>query len=163
MLIRKAAIEDAPAIAEIYNWYIANTTVTFAVDPVTVIEVADHIRETLQEYDWIVAEVDNSIAGYANYGQFRKRAAYHHTVEGSIYVSQAHIGKGIGTTLFEGLLRSARGRGFREMIGVVALPNPASIALQRKLGFVEIGVLKNVGCKFEKYIDVSIWQKSLCE
>ncbi len=52
-------------------------------------------------------------------------------------------------------------RGFREMIGVIALPNPASIALQHKLGFAEVGVLKNVGCKFGRYIDVSIWQKSL--
>jgi L-amino acid N-acyltransferase YncA len=112
----------------------------------------ERIQEKLRKYDWLVGEVNQEIVGYAYYGSFRPRAAYGHTVESTIYLSQASIGKGFGKPLY---------RNYRELIGGIALPNPQSLALHRKLGFVEVGVLKNVGHKFGKYIDVAFWQMSI--
>lgn len=161
MQIRQAAVEDAGRVAEIYNGYVLHTTITFENQAVPVEEMARRIREKLGSYDWIVAEVEQTVVGYAYYGSFRPRPAYAHTVETTLYLAPGYTGQGLGTQLYEHLIESIRRGGFRELIGVVALPNPASIALHRKMGFVEAGLLKNVGYKFGRYLDVSFWQKSL--
>ena len=82
-------------------------------------------------------------------------------MESTIYRSQENIGQGFGRTLYTRLLESLQNRSFREVVGVIALPNLQSIALHRKVGFAEVGVLKSVGYKFGKYIDVGIWQVSI--
>ncbi len=161
MNIRQATEEDAGVIAEIYNWYILNTIITFETDPVSPEEMKKRIQEKIIKHDWLVGELNQEIIGYAYYGSFRARAAYNHTVESTIYLSQKSIGKGFGKVLYSNLIKSAKGRGFRELIGIIALPNPESIALHKKIGFEEVGVLRNVGYKFERYIDVGIWQMSV--
>jgi L-amino acid N-acyltransferase YncA len=105
--------------------------------------------------------VNQQVIGYAYYGSFRTRVAYHHTVESTIYLSPESAGKGFGRSLYAKLIESVRDHGFREVIGVIALPNPQSIALHRKMGFAEAGVLKTVGHKFKKCIDVGLWQLSV--
>lgn len=152
---------DAERIAEIYNWYVLHTVVTFETTAVTPTEMQQRIREKLADYDWIVGEREEQIIGYAYYGAFRARAAYRQTVESTVYLSPEAIGKGFGKSLYAALLESATRRDVREVIGVIALPNPASIALHRTLGFDEVGVLRGVGCKFGQYIDVGLWQRSL--
>jgi phosphinothricin acetyltransferase len=161
MQTRRATAGDAERIAEIYNWYILNTIITFETDVVSSQEMERRIQEKLINHDWLVGEVNQEIIGYAYYGSFRTRVAYHHTVESTIYLAQENLGKGFGRILYATLLESAKGRGFREVIGLIALPNPQSIALHQALGFVEVGVLKRVGCKFERDIDVGLWQLSL--
>jgi phosphinothricin acetyltransferase len=148
-------------IAEIYNWYVLNTIITFEIAVVSPPDVARRIQEKLSTHDWLVAEVNEAICGYAYYGPFRPRAAYQHTVESTIYLAQGRIGQGFGRALYIQMLESVRNHGFREVVGVIALPNPQSIALHRKVGFVEVGVLKNVGYKFGTYIDVALWQRSV--
>ena len=160
MHIRQATAGDAARIAEIYNWYILNTIITFETDVVSPQEMTNRIQEKTINHDWLVGEVNQEVLGYAYYGPFRARAAYNHTVESTIYLSQESMGKGFGRALYTKLLESVKTRGFREVIGVIALPNPQSVALHRKMGFEVVGVLKGVGYKFGRYIDVAIWQMS---
>ena len=161
MYMRPVTAGDAERIAEIYNWYVLNTIITFETDVVSPQEMTKRIQENLINHDWLVGEVNQKVVGYAYYGPFRARAAYNHTVESTIYLSQGSMGKGFGRTLYAQLLQSVKDRGFREAIGVIALPNPQSIALHRAMGFAEVGVLKRVGYKFERYIDVGLWQLSV--
>ena len=161
MHMRQATAGDADRLAEIYNWYILNTIITFETDVVSPQEMTKRIQEKLSHHDWLVGEANQEVIGYAYYGSFRTRAAYHHTVESSIYLSQESIGKGFGRALYTQLLESVKSQGFREVIGVISLPNPQSIALHRAMGFTEVGVLKRVGYKFGRYIDDGIWQLSV--
>lgn len=163
MQMRRATAGDAERIAEIYNWYILHTIITFETDVVSPQEMKNRIQEKSITHDWLVGEVNQEIIGYAYYGPFRARAAYHHTVESTIYLAQESIGQGFGRALYAQLLESVKSRGFREVVGVIALPNPQSIALHKALGFEEVGVLKKVGYKFGRYIDVSLWQMSMVQ
>jgi L-amino acid N-acyltransferase YncA len=161
MHIRRATAGDAERIAEIYNWYILNAINTFETEVVSPQEMTKRIQEKLLKHDWLVGEVNQEVIGYAYYGPFRPRAAYHHTVESTIYLAQNSTGLGFGRTLYVQLLESLRSRGFREVVGVIALPNPRSIALHKAIGFTQVGMLKRVGYKFERYIDVGFWQLSV--
>lgn len=159
--IRRAAEPDAPRIADIYNWYVLNTAITFETEAVTLDEMRRRISEKIATHDWLVAEVNREIVGYAYYGSFRPRAAYFHTVESTIYISQESTGQGIGATLYSSLIRSAVEKRFREMIGVIALPNESSVRLHSRLGFREAGRFQSVGQKFGNFIDVAFWQRSV--
>lgn len=161
MNIRQVKDDDIAKITEIYNWYILNTTITFEVEAISPLDMKQRVQEKVEKYDWLVGELDREIVGYAYYGAFRSRSAYNHTVESTIYLAKENIGKGFGKPLYGALVKSAKEYGFRELIGVIALPNQGSTILHQKLGFEEIGVLKKVGYKFDRYIDVGIWQKSL--
>ena len=161
MHIRRATAGDAARIAEIYNWYILNTIITFETEVISPQEMTHRIQDKLPTHDWLVGEVDQGLIGYAYYEPFRSRAAYQHTVESTIYLAQESVGHGFGKALYPQLLESIRSHGFREVVGVIALPNPQSIALHSKVGFTEIGILKNVGYKFGQYIDVALWQMSV--
>ena len=161
MNIRQVQDKDIARITEIYNWYILNTTITFEIEAISSLEMKKRIQEKVEKYDWLVGEFNQEIIGYAYYGSFRPRPAYNHTVESTIYLAQESIGKGFGKPLYSELTQLAKERGFRELIGVIALPNKGSTLLHQKLGFEETGVLKKVGYKFDQYIDVGIWQKSM--
>ena len=161
MDIRRVTVDDAECIAEIYNGYVLNTIITFETELVSQQDVRQRIQGILLAHDWLVGEVHQTICGYAYYDPFRTRAAYQHTVESTIYLAQENIGQSFGRALYAQLLESVYSHGYREVVGVIALPNPQSIALHRKVGFVEVGVLRNVGYKFGKYIDVALWQLSV--
>ncbi|MBI4927323.1 MAG: N-acetyltransferase family protein [Anaerolineae bacterium] len=161
LTIRTATGADAVAFCAIYNPYVRNTTISFETQPVDEAEMRRRIQEKQQRHAWLAAEVDGQIAGYAYYGPFRPRPAYDHTVESAIYIAGHQAGKGYGRLLYTALIDSAYLRGYREMIAVIALPNPASLALHLALGFREVGVLQHVGRKFDCDVDVCLWQKSL--
>lgn len=161
--IRRAVPADAAAIAEIYNGYVEKTVISFETEPVPVAEMAQRVADRLSRYDWLVAERQGRLIGYAYYGQFRTRAAYDHVVESTVYIAGDALGLGLGRRLYAELIQSARDKGFREIIGVIALPNDASEQLHERMGFVRVGHLPRVGYKFGRYIDVSFWQWSLPE
>ena len=123
--------------------------------------MTNRIRSKTAKYDWFVAEEEGMIAGYSYYGEFRTRAAYDHTVESTVYVSETRKRRGIGGALYDRLIDSAKNKGFREMIAVIALPNSESVALHEKKAFREVGVFNAIGYKFGEYIDVVFMQKSL--
>lgn len=160
-VIRRASEADAAAISRIYNSYVLHSITTFETDAVGPEDMRKRIQEKLDRYDWVIGELNEEVIGYAYYGPFRPRPAYRHTAESTIYVAEGNQGNGFGKKLYAALLKSAGQKDFRELIGVIALPNAASVSLHAALGFKEMGILRRVGYKFGAYIDVALWQNSL--
>lgn len=156
--IRSATPADAAGVAEIYNWYIANTVITFEVDPVPAGEMAQRIETVLAAHDWLLLERGGELLGYAYAGRYHARAAYRFSAESTIYLRHGLEGQGLGTRLYSELVRRCFARGYRTLIGGIALPNDASVRLHEKLGFAKVSHLKRVGFKFERWIDVGHWQ-----
>jgi L-amino acid N-acyltransferase YncA len=157
-MIRNARPEDAEAICGIYNHYVLKSTITFEEEPVSVAVMRERILEVTRNLPWIVDMEEGTITGYAYAYPWKIRSAYRHTVESGIYLHGEFTGKGIGTRLYGELLRLLKEEAFHAVIGGIALPNPASIALHEKLGFVNIGRFREVGFKFGKWIDVGYWE-----
>lgn len=161
VMIRPASAVDAAAAAEIYNHHVNGTVVTFEEEPVAVAEMMRRIAEVSARYPWLIAEVAGAVAGYAYASAWKPRSAYRFTVETSIYIAAAWTGRGVGTLLYPALLARLESAGFRSAIGGIALPNPASVALHERLGFVPIGRLRSVGWKLGRWVDVGYWQRDL--
>jgi phosphinothricin acetyltransferase len=157
--VRPATPADAAAVAEIYNWYVVNTVITFEVDPVPAEEMAKRMEAVLATHEWLVLERGGELLGYAYAGRWNARAAYRHTAESTIYLRDGLGGQGLGTALYGELLRRVFARDVRSLLGGIALPNDASVRLHEKLGFVKASHLKRIGFKFGRWIDVGHWQR----
>ena len=160
-VIRLATTADAPAICAIYNHYVEHTFVTFEETPVTPAAMAERIADIQRTHVWYVACLDDVVAGYAYAGAWRTRSAYRFTVEATVYLDHERTRQGLGRTLYERLLADLRELGFRSALGGIALPNDASIALHERMGFVKVAHLREVGFKFNRWIDVAYWQRAL--
>jgi len=159
MNIRPATEKDAQALSDIYNPYILATHITAEATPVTPEEFAGRIRKVLEGgYPYLVAEDGERILGYAYAGAFRPRVCYHHTAEAAIYLDQKAAGRGIGTLLYGTLLAELQRLGFHAVIGVIPIPNPASEALQKKMGFKKVAHFSEVVHKFDRWFDVGYWE-----
>ena len=156
--IRMATAADAAGVADIYNWYIANTVVSFEEEPVPPSEMARRIETVLAAHDWLLLERGSELLGYAYAGRYHARAAYRWSAESTIYLRHGLEGQGLGTTLYAELIRRCFARDYRQLIGGIALPNDASVRLHEKLGYVKVSHLRNIGFKFERWIDVGHWQ-----
>jgi L-amino acid N-acyltransferase YncA len=160
--IRPAQAGDAPAIAAIYAFHVANGTASFDTVPRSEIETAARIADCAgRGWPFLAAELDGAVVGYAYATQFRDRPAYASTCENSIYVSPAHVGQGIGRALLSALIQAAEQAGFRQMIAVIGGAEPASVALHRQAGFVEAGRMRSVGRKFGRWHDTLYMQLAL--
>lgn len=158
-MIRPATKTDADAIARIYNHYVLNTTITFEEKAVTVEDIVDRIAEVeSNSLLWLVAEQDGQVVGYAYASKWKGRCAYRYSVESSVYVAQGHGGRGIGTKLYEALLPQLKDKGIHAVIGGIVLPNPSSIALHEKFGMTQVAHFKEVGYKFNQWLDVGYWE-----
>ena len=157
-MIRLAQATDAAAIIAIYNHYITTSIISFEEEPVPVQEMVRRIEDVNNSYAWYVYEHEGKIAGYAYATAWRARCAYRLSVESSVYVSKDYPKLGIGSRLYRHLLDDLKNRGISVVIGGVALPNPASIALHEKFGFEKVAHFKKVGRKFDQWIDVGYWQ-----
>lgn len=157
-MIRDASADDAPAICAIYNHYATDTIVTFEERPVTTTEMQSRMAAVLERLPWLVLECDGTVAGYAYASPWKARSGYRFTVESSIYLAPAHIGRGFGSALYRSLLGNLRTRNIHCVIGGAALPNPASVALHEKLGFTKTAHFRENGFKFGRWIDVGYWQ-----
>jgi phosphinothricin acetyltransferase len=156
--IRPATGGDAAAVADVYNWYVRHTVVSFEEEPVSAEEMQRRIESISTEYDWLVLERDDAVLGYAYAGPFRPRPAYRSSAESTIYLRHGLEGQGLGRGLYRELIDRTLARGFRTLIGGIALPNEASTRLHEKLGFEKVGHLRAVGRKFDRWIDVGYWQ-----
>lgn len=157
-MIRKVKLEDAKQIAEIYNYYILNTIVTFEETSVSKEEMKRRIITVNSKFPWLVYESEGEIKGYAYGSEWKSRCAYKYSLESSVYLKHGETGKGIGSRLYEELLEQLRTLDFHTVIGGISLPNEQSIALHEKLGFKKIAQFHEVGYKFEKWIDVGYWE-----
>jgi L-amino acid N-acyltransferase YncA len=160
--IRNAVASDAAALAAIYNHYVTETHVTFEVDAVSVPEMADRLRDTGAEaLPWLIAESEGRVVGYACASKWKGRCAYRFSAEIAVYVHCDRGGRGIGSALYERLLPTLAERGIHTVLGGIALPNEASIALHEKFGMEKVAQLREVGFKLGRWIDVGYWQRIL--
>jgi L-amino acid N-acyltransferase YncA len=157
-MIRYAKTDDAAEICEIYNHYVLGTTITFEEEPVSTDEMAQRIAETLQSLPWLVWDQDESLQGFCYASKWKGRCAYRHSVESTVYVRADSIGRRIGSQLYRALLDELRQRKFHTVIGGIALPNDASVALHEKLEFEKVAQFREVGNKFDRWTDVGYWQ-----
>jgi L-amino acid N-acyltransferase YncA len=161
-MIRAATESDARAIADIYNYYIANSVVTFEELTVSQNDIFERIQKvTGSDLPWLVAEDEGAVIGYAYAGKWNVRSAYRHTVETTVYLSNSSVSKGWGTKLYTALFDNLRHNLIHVVIGGITLPNPASIALHEKFGMKKVAHFKAVGYKFGQWLDVGYWQTEL--
>lgn len=161
-MIRNVCKDDADIIAEIYNYYIDKTVITFEEEKVPGSEILSRIEGVEKlGLPWIVATDGTSILGYAYAAKWRDRSAYRFSVESTVYLDKDAQGRGIGSALYEALLDELRTRDVNVVIGGITLPNEASVALHEKVGMKKVAHFENVGYKFDQWYDVGYWQLSL--
>ena len=148
-------------MADIYNPFILGTTITFEEEAITPQEMASRVRAVLPALPWLVIEVHGAVVGYAYATPWKTRSAYRRTVESAIYVAPSQAGQGLGTRLYEALLGALQQLGIHAVLGGIALPNEASVALHERLGFEKVGQLRQVGWKLQRWVDVGYWEKRL--
>jgi L-amino acid N-acyltransferase YncA len=162
LTVRSARAEDALQVSEIYNHYIQTSTITFEEEPVSAAEMAARILEIQSlSYPWLVATAANDVLGYAYASKWKARAAYKHSSEITVYVRPGQERAGVGSALYQQLLPALKASGVRAAIGGVALPNDASVRLHEKFGFEKCAHFREVGFKFNRWIDVAYWQRIL--
>lgn len=162
--LRDAEPKDIPSVLEIYNHYVTHTVVTFDDEPMSLAQMRSRLEHTRKlGYPWLVAvSPSGQILGYASVFPWQQRAAFRRTVESSIYLGPAAVGKGLGTALLSELLDRARAAGIREVIAVIADQGAeASMVLHERLGFVPAGRMGRVGYKFDRWLGIVMLQKSL--
>jgi L-amino acid N-acyltransferase YncA len=154
--IRVAHPDDAAACATIYAPICTSTHITFEEEAPSVEEMRARIERTLERTPWLVAVESGDVIGYTYASQHRERPGYRWSIDVSVYLDERARGRGIGRALYAQLFPILERQGFRRAYAGVALPNDASIALHRTLGFEPIGVYRRVGWKFDRWYDV-IW------
>lgn len=160
--IRNVSEADANAIAAIYAHHVLTGTASYDLEPPPAEFHRDKIRRiTGAGWPFLVAQANGRLAGYAYATQFRDRAAYRYTAENSIYVHPEMMGRGIGKLLLQALLERAAAYGFRTIVAVIGGAEPASIALHAACGFEEVGRLRSVGWKKERWLDSVYMQRDL--
>ncbi len=161
--LRTATMDDIPAIQNIYAHHVLHGTGTFETEPPNVGVMQDRFSEiTRSGYPYLVAETDEGVIGFGYLGPFRTRPAYRHTVEDSIYLHPDKRGQGVGSKLLVALINEAKQKGFTQMIALIGdSANRASVALHARCGFESTGTMRQVGFKFDRWLDVVIMQRSL--
>ncbi len=158
LTIRKATLEDLGVITEIYNAAILKTVATFDTAPKTEAEQKSWFAGHGPRYPILVAEQDNLIVGWASLSQWADRCGYADTAEASLYVREDYRGRGIGRELMASMMQEGRKAGLHTVIARIAEGNEVSIHLAESAGFKHIGIMKEVGRKFGKLMDVYLMQ-----
>lgn len=159
--VRFARAVDLPAIVAIYNHAVATSVATFDLIPVTVEERMPWLAGFGEQRPLFVASLADRVVGFAYYSKFREKPAYAQTMEVSVYVDPATQGKGIGRELLDALIAHSRGRGIHVLMAVLGGDNPASRKLHARAGFEPAGTWREVGRKFDAWVDVTVLQKIL--
>ncbi|MGF1527585.1 MAG: GNAT family N-acetyltransferase [Candidatus Competibacterales bacterium] len=158
-MLRLANSSDSAAIAAIYNHYALHTAVNFdhqALAPEAMDQRMARVWEA--ELPWLVVEENQQLLGYACGSPWIAQSRYPYSAESTIYLAPGQVGRGLGRTLYQGLLAALATRRIHSVIGGITLPNAASVALHEKLGFQKVAHLREVGFKFGQWIDVGYWQ-----
>jgi L-amino acid N-acyltransferase YncA len=161
--IRLATSADLPAINDIYNHYVAHSTCTFQTEPETPADRRAWFDHHGPAHPVTVAEdpLTGQVLGWSCLGEFKSRCAYRMTVENSVYIRHDLHGRGLGRMLLTDLIARAAALGHRSIIGIIAADQPASLALHEKLGFQKVAQLRQVGFKFDRWIDTVYVQRML--
>lgn len=161
-VIRDAGADDLPAILEIHNDAILNSLAIWQTQAVDL----DNRRAWFEErrargFSVLAVEENGTLAGYASYGPFRFGSGYDGTVENSVYIARERRGRGLARPLLEALIERARADGRHVMVAGIGLPNEASVALHLGLGFTEVGTLREIGRKEDRWLDLLFLQRIL--
>jgi len=157
--LRPATSNDLEKILEIVNHSILHTTANYNYD-VQTLEVQTKWFEdkNAKKLPIVVADLEGEVVGFGSYGQFREKIGYQYTVEHSVYVVDHVIGKGIGSQLLTELIRLAKEQGYHCMIGAIDADNAGSIAFHERFGFIAAGTIREVGYKFDHWLDLVFMQ-----
>ncbi|KPF43307.1 GNAT family N-acetyltransferase [Rhizobium sp. AAP43] len=161
-IIRDATEADLPAVLEIYNHAVAETTAIWN----EILVDLDNRRAWLEArrargFPVLIADVGGVVAGYASYGDWRAFDGFRHSVEHSVYVEKNHHGRGLGRALMQALIEEARAGNIHVMIAAIEAGNRGSIALHEKLGFRHVGTHREVGQKFGRWLDLTMMELKL--
>jgi phosphinothricin acetyltransferase len=159
--LRLAIAADAEAVRGIYNAEVTETTVTFDLVPRSIDDQQRWLAEHAGAHPAVVAEAAGEIVGFGSLSPYRSRPAYATTVEDSVYVHRGHRGSGVGRCLLDELVRLATAHGFHAIMARIVDGHAASIALHERCGFVLVGVEREVGRKFGRWLDVALMQRLL--
>jgi phosphinothricin acetyltransferase len=161
--IRASQDSDVAAITNIYAHHVLHGTGSFEVEPPNDEEMSRRRADVMDRgLPYLVAEINNTVVGYAYATLYRTRVAYRFTLEDSVYIHPDYIGRGIGAMLLSDLIPACRAWGCRQLVAVIGdSENVASIRVHEKLGFQHSGVLRAVGFKFDRWIDTVLMQLSL--
>ena len=160
--VRPARQNDASSIVEIYNHYIQHSTATFEEHALTDAQMAARMATVDRAgLPWLLVEKDHGVCAYAYATPWRERTAYRHSVEVTAYVHPDQAREGMGSSLYTALTESLVGAEIHSLIGVVTLPNPASVAFHERMRFVQVAHLREVGYKFGRWLDVGYFQRLL--
>jgi len=154
VLVREAKADDAQAINDICNPYVRESSCTFDEDTTPLEERAGRLAEHGPRYPVIVAEVDGEVVGWTALSAFHKRSPGRFTVQDSIYIRGDMKARGIGTALLTDLIVRARSLGYHSMMAGTEHDREESLAFHRRMGFVEVGRLKEAGRRFGRWLDV---------
>jgi L-amino acid N-acyltransferase YncA len=159
LTIRPATLDDLGAITEIYNQAVLNTSATFDTNPKTLEEQKAWFSRHGSRYPVLVAQQGNHIVGWASLSMWSDRCAYADTAEISLYIKEEYRGQGIGQKLSKAIIRAGQDAGLHTVIARIAEGNAVSIHIAESFGFEHIGVMREVGRKFGKFLDVYLMQK----
>ena len=157
--VRHTTEDDLQQTLDIYNEIIANTTAVFQYEPQTLEMRKTWFAEKQEKhFPVFIAEEDNIIIGFSTFGQFRNWQAYQYSVENSVYVKADCRGKGIGKLLLQPLIDAAKQMQLHTIIASIVADNQASLNLHKQFGFVEVAHFKEVGYKFNRWLDLKFLQ-----
>lgn len=164
MRIRPATANDAPAIAAIYNHAVRETTATFDTEEKTAEDRRAWLASRGPEHPVLVAEdEDGTVVAWGAFSPWSDRCSYRATVEVSVYVEPRHLRRGLGSTLARALIDAAPSLGIHYLLSRICTENAASMAMVERLGFVHIGTMHQVGRKFDRWLDVALYELVLPE
>jgi L-amino acid N-acyltransferase len=162
LAIRDARETDLPFLVREFNRHVRETTAIWRDREADLAERAAWLRDRRSHgFPVLVAEDGGARLGFASYGPFRTGSGYDGTVENSVYVAAEAAGRGVGSALMQALIAHAATGGRRVMVAAIGLPNDASVALHARFGFIEAGVLREIGLKFGRRLDLLLMQKDL--
>ena len=159
MIIRNITRRDIKSTLDIYNSYIESSVATFEEETIDAAELEQRIDEVLTKGgNWLVADDNGIIMGYAYSSDWHKRSAFRFSTEVSAYLSNAYLSQGVGTALYSALFKKIEENKKHSIIASITLPNPSSVSLHEKFGMQKVAHLNEVGFKFGQWLDVGYWQ-----
>lgn len=161
-LIRNAEVADLRAISDIYNHYVLASTATFATSAETLDERVDWFEDHLRsQLPMVVMEAGAEVIAWGSLSFYHSRCAYRNSLEPSVYVHRDHVKKGLGRAMMSRLIELARERDGHCLVGLACSENEPSIRMSESLGFKRVGELREVGYKFDRWLDVTMLQLML--
>jgi phosphinothricin acetyltransferase len=157
--IRRARTDDLGAITDIYNEAVVNSTATFDIEPRSADEQRRWFEQHGSRHPILVAETEGRVVGWASLNAWSDRRAYDWTGELSLYISAGFRDRGIGRGLLERLIAEAEQLGYHALLARIVAGNEASLHLAESLGFEPVGVMREVGRKFDRWLDVQVLER----